>query len=318
MESNSAKFTIDILLATYNGSKYLSALIESILEQSYFNWLLLISDDGSQDETVSIVNSYALKDSRIRLVNTQRQGGIIQNFSKCLSYSSSPYIMFADQDDVWLPDKIALSLQAISRTEAKRPEKHPILVFTDLKLVDKNLNIISQSFYRANNLNPVHNIHSSYLAWRSTVFGCSVIFNDSLKQKVGCMDDRVMMHDHIFALTASLFGEVVYLDQATVLYRQHSNNTIGGLSKSSFHKLKNLFYYFNALYRYRQKIINQLDYIHDKFSQDTILSRFSLSSIISRFFYVNHLILPYIQEKSIFTILLCIVLIIPHKSRNAN
>lgn len=314
MVIKSANLTIDILLATYNGSRYISDFIESILDQSYNNWFLLISDDESQDETVSIINLYASKDARIRLVNTQKQGGIIQNFSKCLSYSSSPYIMFADQDDVWLPNKITLSLQTIAAIEAKRLEKYPILVFTDLKLVDENLNIIEQSFYRANNLNPVHNIHSSYLAWRSTVFGCSVIFNDSLKQKVGCIDHRVMMHDHIFALTASLFGEVVYLEQATVLYRQHSNNTIGGLSKSSFHKLKNLWYYLNALYRYRQKIINQLDYIHDRFSQDTILSRFSLSNIISRFFYVNHLILPYVQEKSMFTILLCIVLIIPHKS----
>lgn len=301
---------IDIILATHNGERYIAEFFDSIIKQSYQNWSLLVSDDLSKDRTRQIVSYYCQKDNRIKLVSTAQQGGVIKNFAKCISYSSSNYLMFADQDDVWLPDKITLSLKTILKEEEQRGSSCPILVFTDLKLVDEYLNIISDSFYRFNRLNPVHNTHIQYLTWKSTVFGCSTIFNSSLKNKVGNIDDRVMMHDHIFALIACLFGKVVYLNEATILYRQHSNNQVGGLRKNFIHKLINLSYYIKSLHRYRKKFFTQIDFINERFKQESSSLNFSLLTLNDRWIYIKNNLLPYVSENPAFTIALSILILL--------
>jgi len=104
---------VDIVMATYNGHKYLQEQITSIILQSHKNWRLLISDDASSDKTIEIIKKNIALDSRISLVNCVHQGGVVENFNKALKYISSDYVMFCDQDDFWLEDKISIMLGSI-------------------------------------------------------------------------------------------------------------------------------------------------------------------------------------------------------------
>src|SRR5665647_240888 len=223
---------VDIVLATYNGEKYLAQQLDSIIAQTYINWRLLISDDGSSDKTNSIIEKYAKIDKRILLVNKNRQGGVVQNFSKALEFVNADYIMFCDQDDYWLPEKIA-HLKGILEEKEKLTGKVPLLVFSDLIIVDENLKILKQSFYAGTGWNPANNFDTRFLLWRSTVYGCSVMFNKSLYDVATPFSPEISMHDQWFALKASLTGHVLYSKDSHVYYRQHANN-YGGLKERPF------------------------------------------------------------------------------------
>ena len=103
---------IDILMATYNGEKFLRPQLDSILQQSNQDWQLVIRDDCSTDRTVEVIKEYQLlRPEQIRLIQAEQPSGSAQNnFFQLLQYSSAEYTMFADQDDVWLPQKIQLTL----------------------------------------------------------------------------------------------------------------------------------------------------------------------------------------------------------------
>ena len=98
---------IEILMATYNGEKYIREQIDSIISQTYSNWTLLIRDDVSKDDTVKIIKEYEKKDKRIKLLEDNKGNlGFVKNFEELLKNSSEDFIMFSDQDDYWLEDKI--------------------------------------------------------------------------------------------------------------------------------------------------------------------------------------------------------------------
>ena len=132
---------IDILMATYNGERYLKEQIESILNQTYSNIRLLICDDLSTDNTYNILKEYEKKDKRVKVTRNENNLGVTKNFEKLLSMVESKYYMFSDQDDVWNSDKVELSYRKLKKENAD-------LVFTDLTVVDENLNVISKSFNR--------------------------------------------------------------------------------------------------------------------------------------------------------------------------
>lgn len=143
---------VDIVLASYNGEKYISEQLDSILNQSHKNIQLYISDDGSSDTTVNIINEYVRKDSRVHLINMERVGGVIKNFETALEYTTANYIMLSDQDDFWEYNKIEKQLNAML-TEERKAGNVAVLGYTDLALVDDKLQPISGSFYRAAGLN---------------------------------------------------------------------------------------------------------------------------------------------------------------------
>ncbi len=227
---------VDIVLATYNGEKYLAQQLDSIVEQNYSDWRLLISDDGSSDKTLSIIEKYCKADERILLVNKNRQGGVVKNFSKALEFVTSDYIMFSDQDDYWLPNKIT-HLKHILDEQEKSSGNIPLLVFSDLIIVDKNLKILKSSFFIDTNLNPSHNFDTRFLLWLSTVYGCTVMFNKSLYDVATPFISTVIMHDQWFALIASLKGQVLYSKEGLIYYRQHNNNVVGAKKRSFISKL---------------------------------------------------------------------------------
>ena len=230
---------VTILMSTYNGGMFLAAQLDSIISQSYQNWTLLIRDDGSTDHTEQLIGEYSAKDCRIKRVNDSfGNKGSAKSFALLLNYVDTEYFMFADQDDVWLPEKIAVTIDAFS------PEVYPQLVFTDLQVVDGDLKFLSDSFMEMSRFNTSSGVTFPKLIFQNIVVGCTSAGNRALIEKSGLLvaehNDAVVMHDWWLALTACVFGKLTYVDTKTILYRQHGKNHLGV-------KRLNLKYYVSSL-----------------------------------------------------------------------
>lgn len=282
---------IDIVLATYNGEKYLAEQLDSIIAQTYPNWRLLISDDGSSDKTLSIIEKYTKADERILLVNKVRQGGVVRNFSKALEFVTSDYIMFSDQDDYWLPEKIS-HLKWMLDEKEKLTGNVPLLVFSDLIVVDENLKILMPSFFIGTGLNPTYNFDTRFLLWRSTVYGCTVMFNKSLYDIATPFSPEITMHDQWFTLMASLNGHVLYSEKSHVYYRQHANNVVGAKERTFLARIKGL------LISIRK--IRNAAYLTNK----TVVRLYGEKekSILQKLEFVYKNVLPYFHAAKIYTV----------------
>lgn len=214
---------IEILMATYNGEKYVSEQIDSLLNQTFKDWSLLIRDDNSKDETLNIIKSYVEQyPNKIKLINDNK--GSLRakdNFLELLKLSTADYIMFCDQDDVWLPRKIEITLKKM-----KEVENGPTLIHTDLKVVDKNLNIISDSMWKLQKLFPEKKEYN-YLIVQNNITGCTMMINRELAKLSTGKFPNGIMHDWIIGIIASLKGNISYVNEGTILYRQHGNNEVG-------------------------------------------------------------------------------------------
>lgn len=223
-----------ICLATYNGGKYIEEQLQSLLKQTYSNWTAIISDDGSSDDTLSILNLYCNRHpEHFSIIENERPHvGAKANFSLLLNKAPDTYIMFCDQDDIWNPDKIQMTLDEMHRQEDDGGLTVPALVFTDLQPVDASLKPLCESYMRFQNLDPSR-VQFNHLLVQNVVTGCTVMINNELRQLFRCWaeDDRIIMHDWWLALIAAQFGKVCYLPRASVKYRQHGGNAIGA-SKS--------------------------------------------------------------------------------------
>lgn len=216
---------IDILLATYNGEKYLKEQIDSILNQTYANIRLIISDDCSKDKTVEILKNYKNKDSRIELHIQQQNLGVVKNIEFLLNRVQSPYYMLADQDDYWMPKKVEKSLEALKTKEAD-------LVFGDLEVVDENLNTISPSFNdymlltrKINKYIDSYKVNYLY----NCVTGCTILAKKETIEYILPLPttSNHLIHDHWIGIMVSLKGKLAYMPEKYIKYRQHGNNQVG-------------------------------------------------------------------------------------------
>lgn len=233
--------TIDILLATFNGERFIAEQIESIQAQTYQNWRLRISDDCSSDRTLDIVRHYAAQDKRITVVSEGvRYGGAKENFFELIKTSNAPYCMFCDQDDVWLPKKVEKTLGTMLELENGAHDT-PILVFTDMKVVDSDLNVIHESFERFSSIDPGRTKFSQVIA-QALGAGCTMLVNRRTCDIALCIQSysNVIMHDWWLCLVASAFGQIGYLDEPTSLYRQHGMNEVGALKYSPIKRASHL------------------------------------------------------------------------------
>ncbi len=220
---------ITVLLAVYNGEKYLKEQIESILSQTFKDIKIIIRDDGSTDKSVDIIKDYCDKyPDKISCIVGAPTGSAKLNFAELLNSCDDDYIMFCDQDDVWLPTKIEKTL-SVMRSE-ENDGKTPVLVHSDLTVVDGELREIA-SFFDFQKLFQ-DDITLPKLLVQNYVTGCTVMINRALKQKCGVIPSKCIMHDWWLALVAVLFGKLVCLNESTMLYRQHSNNQVG--AKASY------------------------------------------------------------------------------------
>jgi len=282
MRSNYTYPLVEILMATFNGEKFIKEQINSIISQSYPNWKLLIRDDGSKDKTLKIINEYTKKfPSQIFLIsNQQKHLGCCQNFSKLLSIAKADYIMFSDQDDIWLPNKIEITLQKLLTLENEYGADLPILVHTDFKVVTQDLNIIAESFWKYQGLNPTITQFNRLLL-QNIVTGCSMMINKSLKDLSTNIPPEAIMHDWWIALVASCFGIIEYIKIPTLYYRQHTYNTIGA-KKYNINYIIKKFFQFKQNKKNLEYCIKQAKAFYNIFndkSEDKIKAAWILANI---------------------------------------
>ena len=226
--------TVLILLATYNGEKYIREMVDSILKQDYEDWHLVLSDDGSTDSTATILEEYAKKNpDKITHYRSGLKFGNAQNhFMHLLNqHHNAPYIMFCDQDDVWHSDKIGKTLAKMKEIEENGI---PALVHTELTVVDGELCKIADSFCKHSKLDG-NRLKTNQLLVQNVVTGCTMMINEPLA-RLACekaLPKEALMHDGWIALICSVFGRSAFLDEATIDYRQHGNKSVGAKNVSS-------------------------------------------------------------------------------------
>ena len=223
---------IHILMSTYNGERYLQEQLDSILAQTYSDWMLFVRDDGSTDATLPLLQNYADKyPEKICVTNDGENIGACKSFERLLQlHGNAEYVAFADQDDVWLPDKIEICMQTMKQAE-KKYNNLPIVVHTDLEVVDQHLNQISRSFWEYSNIRPrLLNDNMHYLAICNSVTGCTTLINRNACLCSLPFSENSYMHDAWIALqTKYNNGIIIPVSQPTIRYRQHSRNALGAI-----------------------------------------------------------------------------------------
>lgn len=216
---------VAVLMSTYNGQEYLQQQVDSILNQTYQDLTLYIRDDGSTDRTREIIESYDKRDSRVIFLreSSSKNLGPQASFFELLKNTKANYYMFSDQDDVWETTKIEKTLKEMNSAQ-KEYGNIPINVFTNLLVVDKKLSEIEL-------MNP-EKLDLSFLSllFHNVITGCTMMINNPLKDKINFDQlnyKNTLMHDWWIGLLAALFGKNIYLDEATIKYRQHGDNTVG-------------------------------------------------------------------------------------------
>ena len=221
---------IEVLMAVYNGSAYIREQIDSILNQTYENWHLTISDDGSTDGTDLIADEYAAKypEQITRVYSGVRFGNARDHFMWLSENCTSRYMLYSDQDDVFNPEKMSRLMNAMQNAERQWGRDLPILVFSDQTVVDEKLNVIEPSLMRCQK-QAFDSFDYHALLIQNVVTGGAMMVNRPLcSLAVQCRSrERIIMHDWWMAATAARFGKVIYLDEPLSLYRQHGGNSVG-------------------------------------------------------------------------------------------
>ena len=249
---------IDILMATYNGEKYIEEQLKSIISQSCENWNLVIRDDGSDDNTLRILNEYSKRDKRIHIISDNKGNlGLVKNFEELMKHSTEEYIMFSDQDDAWADNKINILLQKMQETEEKMQIKKPILVHSNSYICDEELNIKKNRFIskKANEVK-IENVFFNFI-----VQGAAIMINKELKNLSLPFFNEVYLHDRYLHLLAELFGKRIFIDKPLNYYRQHGKNLIG----SSKINIMNEIFHRRFYYKNDRLLIKK---IYDLFSKD--------------------------------------------------
>ena len=258
--------TVDILLSVYNGEKFLQQLLDSILLQSYNSWRLIIRNDASDDASLSIINKFKEQhNDKVYFLEDKPKVnlGPALSYAELLAVSNSKYIMFCDQDDVWLPHKIETMLKAMKELEKKYSSNSNLLVYSDMKVCSENLKITSDSFYRHNNNLPVGNTLKSIL-FDNNIAGCCMLINKTLKDFSLPLTKEMVMHDWWINLCVNIIGHSKFIKESLLLYRQHKNNYYGASNK------KNMVFKYFKIKKYKKnlkKMIGQLKILNERYAK---------------------------------------------------
>lgn len=237
---------VDILLATYNGEKYLKAQIMSILYQTYTDWTLYIHDDGSKDNTVEIIKYFEKNFPNIIWVNDGISNlGPAGNFMHLLKSSKAQFVCFCDQDDIWFDNKLEIMVNAFKGENMAKP----------LVMYSQAIDFYSQD----NNKIGRYSSPCKHYSIKDSIFrnggvqGCASMFNSSMRDFINVEHEYVAMHDHILMLSGIINNGIRYIDIPLFLYRQHSNN-------ATTHQPQNLLDYLNILGRNKKVPVVDVSY----------------------------------------------------------
>lgn len=216
---------IKVILCSYNGEKYIRQQIESIMNQTIKDIELMIFDDASTDNTKNIIEYLAQKYSgRIKMVyRAQPTGSSCRNFLLSITETSddADYYMLSDQDDIWYPEKASVLLK-----EAEKLSGGPVLIASDMRVVDNNRNEVSDSFAKYSGYDPKR-VTLGNLLIQNQLTGGSFLFNRELKELLRVVPAQAVMHDHWIAICAASFGCIKYINRPLYDYRQHQSNVVG-------------------------------------------------------------------------------------------
>ncbi|MBN1183766.1 MAG: glycosyltransferase family 2 protein [Bacteroidales bacterium] len=220
---------ISVCMATYNGEKYIKQQLDSILHQLDEGDEIIISDDSSIDATIQIIKSYT--DSRIHIFENQKFKSPIYNFENALKKAKGDIVILADQDDIWMRNKIEIIKRYIQNYD---------LVLSDADIIDKYGNTIHNSFYTLNNSRNgllKNLVKNSYL-------GCSMAFNRKILEKSLPFPHNLPMHDWWIGLVGEMYGKIYFIKDTLLSYRRHGNNASPTEGKSPYSLMKKLFFRF--------------------------------------------------------------------------
>lgn len=220
------KIRCSVAMATYNGEKYIKDQIDSILKNMSEQDELVISDDGSTDNTVNIIKEY--NDNRIKLIDGPHKG-VKQNFANAIEESKGKYIFLSDQDDIWMENKIELVLNTFKENDTS-------IVIHDAEVIDENLEVTISSFfeYRNSGKGILKNIY------KNTYIGCCMAFKADLKEYILPIPNNIEMHDQWIGILGETKGEgSIFLEEKLIQYRRHSNNVSQMKHYGIFKMIKN-------------------------------------------------------------------------------
>lgn len=204
---------VSVALAAYNGAPYICTQIDTILACLTDGDELVISDDGSTDETLSIIRSVISRDSRVRLTAGPRRG-VIANFEHALGQCSGELIFLADQDDLWLPEKVDV-VSAIFAADAE-----VMCVVHDMEVVDDDLGILHSSYFKARGSRS--SLMSNLI--RNSYVGAAMAVRASLLAIALPIPPTASMHDLWLGANGALFGRTTLFPGILGRYRRHGSN----------------------------------------------------------------------------------------------
>lgn len=206
---------VAILLSTYNGEKYLKEQLDSILAQTYTNFELIIRDDGSKDNTVKIIKEYIEKtDKEITLIEGKNLG-FIKSFFDLLKRGNADYYAYADQDDIWLPNKIELAVNSLNKLD----DRVPNMAFSNVDYYDTEMNFIGKG--DSKNKKPSF-LNSLYECINQ---GMTMVINKKAREYIiDNIPEKCFFHDWWTYMICTAFGNVVQDDVVTVKYRRAKTN----------------------------------------------------------------------------------------------
>jgi len=251
---------ISIVLTTYNGEKYIEEQLDSIINQSYKNFEILIFDDCSTDGTLDILNMYEKNYSFVKVVKNKKRLGVIKNFEKGIFFAQGDFIALSDQDDIWEKDKLLIQYNAIKNFNI------PAMVHSDLSIIDSEGKQLFDSFFKKKGYSFPGNKALDILISRSGVMGNTIMFNKQLKNIILPFFEKIPMHDYYIGVMNEIYGKRITIDIPLVKYRLHTNN-IGNIKKNLFQKLKD-FFFKDLPYNDRKEFLEFLLYKNDMSEYD--------------------------------------------------
>jgi glycosyltransferase involved in cell wall biosynthesis len=230
-------YRISVALATYNGASFLNDQLQSIFNQTLKPFEIIVCDDRSTDQTHTILQAYQDK-GLLKFQINDTSLGVIKNFQKTISFCRGEYIALSDQDDIWMPEKLEQCIKEMKKIEKNNTK--PALVFSDLEVVDENLNVISSSLWQHLRAKPWKETFSSIL-FGNVVTGCAMVINQPMADALKNIPPQAMMHDHWAALIAFGFGQYGFITDRLVKYRQHTLNVTNNYKRNLKNRIATLF-----------------------------------------------------------------------------
>lgn len=227
---------ITIIMAVYNGQEYIREQLESLKDQTYTEWRLVIRDDRSSDKTAEIVKKFSdeVEQEVIFKVNEKPSGSAKNNFALLINDAKeSDYVMFCDQDDIWKKDKIEITFNKMKQAEERYGRDFPLLVHGDVEVIDENGNINADSMFEMSHINADSKL--SQILIQNHVTGCTMMCNKKLIAGISeyASSEYIIMHDYLAALYASVFGKIEVIKKPLLSYRQHSGNSVGAKNNNN-------------------------------------------------------------------------------------